>query len=330
MQNRSFVVPGALAIVGALVLAGALGAAPRYLEELALGGGYGSPGDGGADFMRNGDIRTNGDIRLDGTLRTAPPTTETARLVAPPGVAPAAAEDGALWTTPGGLYYQVGGATVGPLLDSARIPWDAPGAIGTTTPAALNATTGTFTGDVTLAPAGMSVINATGPQQFHINHTRAAGASHIRLSPVPSDGVSGATVDVFRHTSTQGAVLLSVKRGDGSNTGVLDVTAGAEPITQFRSGAGAAKLTVTHASGNVLSSGTGTFLGGEVTVGQPGTVTGVVGAECGPGAAAAGCLRLKSASGRICYLFVGQDGKLRISDSLPVGEDQGTVVGSQY
>ena len=39
----------------------AIGASPRYLEELRIGGGY---GNSGADFEGDGDILTNGNITL--------------------------------------------------------------------------------------------------------------------------------------------------------------------------------------------------------------------------------------------------------------------------
>lgn len=46
----------------------AIGTNPRYLEELAVGGGYGDPENGGADFEKNGDISTDGNVTLKGVL----------------------------------------------------------------------------------------------------------------------------------------------------------------------------------------------------------------------------------------------------------------------
>jgi len=43
-----------------------MGDHPPYLEELRLGGGYGSGPDGGADLDRAGNVQTNGDIACDG------------------------------------------------------------------------------------------------------------------------------------------------------------------------------------------------------------------------------------------------------------------------
>lgn len=44
----------------------ALGSNPRYLEELRIGGGYGSSPDGGTDFDRAGNIAANGGLDIDG------------------------------------------------------------------------------------------------------------------------------------------------------------------------------------------------------------------------------------------------------------------------
>lgn len=43
-----------------------LGPAPRYLEELRLGGGYDSQPDGGCDFDHAGNIQGNGSLEMDG------------------------------------------------------------------------------------------------------------------------------------------------------------------------------------------------------------------------------------------------------------------------
>lgn len=54
----------AIGFCGALVLA--IGAAPRYLEELRIGGGLGDAADGGADFDHSGNIATDGGITCNG------------------------------------------------------------------------------------------------------------------------------------------------------------------------------------------------------------------------------------------------------------------------
>ncbi len=60
MRNRIFL------ISLAILLFTAIGAAPRYLEELRIGGGYNDPVNGGADFESDGDILTNGALTVEG------------------------------------------------------------------------------------------------------------------------------------------------------------------------------------------------------------------------------------------------------------------------
>jgi hypothetical protein len=58
---------GFLLGVSALALL-AIGASPRYLEELRIGGGYGESVDGGIDFEADGDMLTDGNVTLGGDL----------------------------------------------------------------------------------------------------------------------------------------------------------------------------------------------------------------------------------------------------------------------
>lgn len=52
----------AVALVACAAMVLATGSSPRYLEELRIGGGYGEPADGGADFDKAGNITTDGDV----------------------------------------------------------------------------------------------------------------------------------------------------------------------------------------------------------------------------------------------------------------------------
>ncbi len=47
-----------------------VGAAPRYVEELRIGGGYGSP-DGGVDIDKHGNIASDGSLFVDGDIGAA-------------------------------------------------------------------------------------------------------------------------------------------------------------------------------------------------------------------------------------------------------------------
>lgn len=53
------------------VFIAAIGANPRYIEEIRTGGGYGESVDGGADFEDDGTILTNGGVTSDGALTGA-------------------------------------------------------------------------------------------------------------------------------------------------------------------------------------------------------------------------------------------------------------------
>lgn len=57
-----------IASIASLFVLGAIGTAARYIEELRIGGGYGSTPDGGLDIEKNGDVRTNGSITADGGI----------------------------------------------------------------------------------------------------------------------------------------------------------------------------------------------------------------------------------------------------------------------
>ena len=60
MRKELAIAGCAVVLVGAVVLG--IGANPRYIEELRIGGGYGDPADGGADFEAAGDILTDGHV----------------------------------------------------------------------------------------------------------------------------------------------------------------------------------------------------------------------------------------------------------------------------
>ncbi|MBN2310870.1 MAG: hypothetical protein JXR94_17985 [Candidatus Hydrogenedentes bacterium] len=69
-MKKRFIV---LAACAALLVG--MGPAPRYLEELRVGGGYNELVDGGADFDRNGDIATNGQVTVgSGAIRFDDPS----------------------------------------------------------------------------------------------------------------------------------------------------------------------------------------------------------------------------------------------------------------
>ena len=91
----------ALGFTGILGLLFAAAPNPRYLEELAIGGGFGDAADGGAIFERDGDILTDGKITAGAT------SVDAASLSLPHGTAPTTPVNGDLWTTTTGTYIVI-------------------------------------------------------------------------------------------------------------------------------------------------------------------------------------------------------------------------------
>lgn len=55
-----------------------IGTHPRYVEELRVGGGYGSAPDGGADVDRAGNAAFDGDVTVGGALEAGGPVSGSA------------------------------------------------------------------------------------------------------------------------------------------------------------------------------------------------------------------------------------------------------------
>jgi hypothetical protein len=67
-------------------------------------------------------VDDSGDGIFAGKLSAGAATTSAASLNLPPGTAPSAPNNGDVWTTSAGLYVQIGGATVGPLIANSGYP----------------------------------------------------------------------------------------------------------------------------------------------------------------------------------------------------------------
>ena len=108
---------------------------------------WSSPGTIGSFAANSGKFTT-----LQATAKTtaAASTTGYASIVIPHGNAPTNPVDGDIWTTASGLYARINGVTVGPFSGANTVDLASPGAIGSTTPAAINATTIDASGNVTV------------------------------------------------------------------------------------------------------------------------------------------------------------------------------------
>lgn len=98
------------------------------------------------DVLGYTPVNRGGDT-MAGRLVTTGSTTQRSGLSIYPGVAPAAPNDGDIWTTLGGLYVRIGGGTVGPLGTGSV------GSVGLTAPAQFGVTGSPVTGSGTLALA---------------------------------------------------------------------------------------------------------------------------------------------------------------------------------
>jgi len=325
----------------------ALGASPRYLEELRIGGGVGEPVDGGADFDRAGNITTDGAIACQG-LRASGGTLEAGADAAARGMvtawgggpsAPGCLRLGAADGTPWYVFAADGGAG---LRIHDRLPvsgadgqWlkartvedlSAPPAIG-----ALAPNTGRFSAaDVVtnLAVGGKQLLGATG--------TPPDARLHVFSGDSGFQGTRNARV-------SQGILL------ENSGDAVLELQAGANAYSELWFGdpaaEGVGRVRYEHSTdtlhfyalnaSRMSVSSTGhvecgrlTAKSGEMYAGVPGTARGVLTAFSGS-SHAPGVVRLVSADAVEYFLYVADDGTLRLGETLPGADAEGAVVGTQ-
>jgi hypothetical protein len=208
-MRKAFVI--LLAAFLLVCLLGAIGANPRYVEELVVGGGTLDPVDGGIDFEKNGFITTTAGITAGGKVTAGAATTSSASLTLPHGTAPSSPSNGDVWTSTAGLFVRVNGATVGPLIPAAGVPWAAPGTIGSATP-----NTGVFT---TLTTTGNATIGGQLTQSGNYQGASTEGLIGLwhmeTLTPVldwSGNGINGTVAG-------SGAALTAGKYGTGINFG---------------------------------------------------------------------------------------------------------------
>lgn len=84
-----------------------------------------------------------------------------------------------------------------------------------------------------------------------------------------------------------------------------------------------------YAASNLAAEGNLEAHGGGVYAGMDGAVRGVLSAWDGSGGAAPGCLALASPNGALWYVFVEDDGTLKVHNALPTANADGIVAGLQ-
>ena len=83
-------------------------------------------------------------------------------------------------------------------------------------------------------------------------------------------------------------------------------------------------------AGNAKLSGSVYANGGELAAGSQNSSRGLLTGWSGAGGAAPGCIRLASPNGTVWYLFIEDDGTVKVHNALPTSNANGTVVGLQY
>jgi hypothetical protein len=272
----------------------AIGPVPRYIEELRIGGGFGEPVDGGADFGADGAIATDGTIEARGDITAGAFDALDHRITLRAGAGRTAfldlheADD----THGGALWFD--GA-----LDKLRL--------GTRDGAAQpTAALDIARGSANLAANG---------------HITASG----RITA--ADGLSvGASV-----LGSGGSIGIKAPLYTGPNSGLRIVhnAAGANDFGYLFQAAGHDVLRVTN-SGNALAIGGVTALGGNVIAGVEGSGRGLVSVNNGSGGNTPGTLKILSSNGTAWYIFVEDDGTLRIHDAIPTSNNDGEIVGLQF
>lgn len=254
MRNRIV-----LGVIGLVLLAG-IGAAPRYLEELRIGGGYNDPVNGGADFENDGDIVTNGALTVQGATTLSGDLT-----IADTDIA------------------------------------------GTGTTMGLNPS---GAGQLSISETTSSFRNSNGRLWFYAT---AGTSSHFRFFIPDSAGnlQDFASLWCFADDAT-----------DGSEDGLFK-------LASVRNGAYDYDVFSVNSLGNGRFDGDVTIEGGDGVLGIDGSVRGVLTLWEGGSGTAPATVKLHSRNGTSWYLFVADDGTLRIHTALPSNNTDGAIVGLQ-
>ncbi len=202
---KSFLV---LACCSVLLLA--MGAAPRYLEELRIGGGYGDAADGGADWDKAGALRANGRIEADAGLAAGKEGAAQGLVTANRG---SASQPGAIRAVPGD-----GGAGGYLFTGDADEPRWAP---------ALPVSPADGSPLVRMSDVGVSAGTVAAGNHYHVGVYQPADAT---LGALAEGGAAGkipywSATDVLseKSVSTQGLAQLARAANDagGSGEGLL-------------------------------------------------------------------------------------------------------------
>jgi len=296
---------GVVVVCGLVLLA--IGPAPRYIEELAIGGGFGETTDGGAWLEKDGDITTDGTISLNDDKAVTFGGDDDYQLV----------HDG----TDNRLEVRDGANNELLTLHDTGSAADV-----------------VASGSVT---AGGDVAVNGGDLTSTANTLRLSPVTQVQIDAnlsVPTGSTTVGTSD-----STQG-IFDVFGPGPGSPYGgLIRIYAGADydtTIDRFYIQAIADDLQIGHLpsgdplmsfrdSGTVETENDLVVEGGDLDAGSDGGTRGVLTAWDGSGGSAPGCVKLASPNGTVWHLFVEDDGTIKVHNALPTQNSDGTEVGSQ-
>ena len=198
-------------------------------------------------------------------------------------------------------------------------------------------------GDITAAGnidvRGGELKNSTGDLVLDAQNANADSTISLRNS----DGTYVANVDIEGDLNVQGGdvtcdIASIVLRTDATDKDVWLQADGTGKVflnrfggtggTHFGDG-GSGVVAIMSSGGNLIVDGHLAADGGDVVAGTDGGTRGVVTAWDGSGGSAPGCVKLGSPNGTVRYLFVEDDGTLKVHSSLPTQNSDGSVVGTQ-
>ncbi|GMV99270.1 MAG: hypothetical protein AMXMBFR84_04090 [Candidatus Hydrogenedentota bacterium] len=288
-----------------------LGVAPRYLENLKVGGGFGSIPDGGVDLESDGDISADGNAAIKGQIDGGNAT----------------ATDRRVSVTASGSGYPSVDLYSGGTSNGGRLWFDGPAnalALGTRAGSATPVkalTVDEGSDDVKVAGSvwvgdgsDLETIRFAGPgATFRRLEFYTGSASNLAnrrwmfgASEHPELGQYAGSAFVINSWDNSGNFI--------SNVLFMDRDPGV-PVKFNKS---------------VTSSGDLTAQDGDVVAGVDGATRGVVTLWDGSGGAAPGCVKIASPNGTLWYLFVEDDGTLKVSNTVPTANGDGTAVGTQF
>jgi hypothetical protein len=327
MRKRTVVIGiCALALIG-------IGAAPRYLEELRIGGGYGEAADGGADFDKSGNIATDGSVKATGEMEAGKDSTSRGLVTAWDGAGTNAPGTLKLGSTDGTVGYVFMSNDRSGLRISSSLPtsdtdgnWlkaktvtdlSSPPAIGGTTPASGKFTTLESTGAVTLGGA-LTLTQYSTYEALQLRRPTATVTAAVGMSAYLNNS-NNAYVNY-------GWALIGIDANTaGSETGRFAVH-----LRNAGSGPSSSPQLLVTGGGNMTVSGDATVEGGDLICGVGSQTRGVLTAHRGASGNTPGVLKLTSPNGTVHYFFAEDDGTLKVHSALPGSNSDGIEVGSQF